>query len=101
MNVHQLKCPNCNASLEVENGLDTFFCNYCGTKIFIDDQNEATIQAKVDIRKAELEKDLKEKELEIKHKQDERDTKMLIYSCLAIALIGVLFGIAVIFFLNS
>lgn len=25
-----LKCPNCNAALEIENGLDTFYCKYCG-----------------------------------------------------------------------
>lgn len=30
MELKSLFCPNCGASLEVEDGLDTFFCKYCG-----------------------------------------------------------------------
>lgn len=33
MNTYALKCSNCNGDLTVEDGLDTFYCKYCGYKI--------------------------------------------------------------------
>ena len=27
-----LKCPNCGASIDIEDGIDTFYCKYCGYK---------------------------------------------------------------------
>lgn len=47
MNMFQLKCPNCSADLEVENGIDTFFCKYCGTKIVLDGQNPSIVRSKI------------------------------------------------------
>ena len=32
-----LKCPECNANLEIEEGRKRCFCQYCGTKIMLDD----------------------------------------------------------------
>jgi len=29
MELKSLSCPNCTARLEVEDGLDIFFCKYC------------------------------------------------------------------------
>ena len=49
MTFHQLKCPNCGATLSIENGLDTFFCTYCGTKLISDGQSDVAIRAKADI----------------------------------------------------
>lgn len=56
----KLQCPNCGASLDVDSSLKTCFCQYCGTKILIHNENEKIIR-KVDeakIRQAELEHDL-------------------------------------------
>ena len=36
MKTFALKCPNCNGDLTIEDGLDTFFCMYCGYKIMLD-----------------------------------------------------------------
>lgn len=47
MNMFQLKCPNCSANLEVENGVDTFFCKYCGTKIVLDGQSPSVVRSKI------------------------------------------------------
>lgn len=47
MKIVQLKCPNCGASLEAEDGLETFFCKYCGQKIILSEQSNAAIGAKM------------------------------------------------------
>lgn len=66
MTFHQLKCPNCGATLIVDNGLDTFFCQYCGTKLISDGQSDVAIRAKADIILADkaLEKEKLQQEYE-------------------------------------
>lgn len=64
----QLKCPNCNAMLEVEDTLDTCYCKYCGTKILISGQSDTVIKAKTELKMAdkqlELEKERHRQEME-------------------------------------
>lgn len=64
----QLKCPNCNAMLEVEDTLDTCYCKYCGTKILISGQSDTVIKAKTELKmadkKLELEKERHRQEME-------------------------------------
>ena len=31
----QLKCPSCGATFVVEDGMDSYYCSYCGEQIFI------------------------------------------------------------------
>lgn len=73
MKVIQLKCPNCHADLETEDTLEICYCKYCGTKIFIGEQSDATIKARTDLQmkrddnaleRFRLEKELEEKRLE-------------------------------------
>ena len=35
-----VKCPECGANLEVEEGRTQMFCSYCGTKIIMTNENE-------------------------------------------------------------
>lgn len=37
MQVKVLKCPECGANLEIEDGRTSCFCQYCGCKIIIED----------------------------------------------------------------
>lgn len=37
MKIIALKCPNCNADIELDQDREFGFCNYCGTKIMIAD----------------------------------------------------------------
>ena len=53
MKLITLKCPNCGADIEIENGIDTFYCKYCGYKIILDGQSDAAINAKVRIKEVE------------------------------------------------
>lgn len=45
-----LTCPNCGASVDAEDGLDTFYCKYCGYKIMLDGQSDAAYRAKTRVK---------------------------------------------------
>ena len=48
-----LFCPHCGAALSVENGLDSFYCQYCGGKILLTGQDKSIIDAKVKLKEFE------------------------------------------------
>ena len=85
MELKSLFCPNCGASLEVEDGLDTFFCKYCGYKILLQGQSKAAYDAKVRVKHMEHKERLQEKRdakeryrMEFKQK-DERRTVAIVF----------------------
>lgn len=48
MKLHVLKCPECHANLEIEEGLKTCYCKYCGCQINIDEEkHEHTINKNI------------------------------------------------------
>ena len=102
MELKSLFCPNCGASLKVEDGLDTFFCKYCGYKILLQGQSKAAYDAKVRVKHMEHKERLQEKRnaqeryrMEFKQK-DERRTLAIVFGifgaiialCLIISAIG-------------
>ena len=102
MELKSLFCPNCGASLEVEDGLDTFFCKYCGYKILLQGQSKAAYDAKVRVKHMEHKERLQEKRdaqeryrMEYKQK-DERRTLAIVFGifgaiiamCLIISAVG-------------
>lgn len=102
MELKSLFCPNCGASLEVEDGLDTFFCKYCGYKILLQGQSKAAYDAKVRVKHMEHKERLQEKRdaqeryrMEFKQK-DERRTLAIAFGilgaiialCLIISTVG-------------
>ena len=73
MKTYSIKCPDCGATLSVEEDWDYCFCSYCGSKIFVDDERTKRIritddakikdvEAKERIRIAELEEERKRRE---------------------------------------
>ena len=82
MEVLNLHCPSCGAIVDIPDGLDTFYCSHCGTKLMVSGQDKNTLDAKVRLRIAEKKLDLeyKDKELERLHKaeQDKRDSRELL-----------------------
>lgn len=42
MKLKVLKCPECRANIEFEEGRDFCFCSYCGCKIVLDDEKQET-----------------------------------------------------------
>ena len=90
MNLYTLKCPNCGSSLEIEDGIDIFFCKYCGQKIMLEGQSKEAIKAKVSIKGMEHEENLADKKYEherykmmMEEKEKKRDDRsFLIIVCL-------------------
>ncbi len=99
MKIISLRCPDCNAHLSIEEGHSYCFCNYCGAKIFIQNENEI-IYRRIDeakIKQAENDQILKIKELELKEKELSRAStikKAKIIIVAAILLTGILLVIA-------
>lgn len=73
MKVISLKCPECNASLSIEEGRTQCFCQYCGTKILLDDGSTTYTYRKIDeARLKEAEVRLRELEIEQEEKRANR-----------------------------
>lgn len=68
---YSVVCPSCGADLDIENGIDTFYCKYCGTKVILENQSDATVKAKETIKKLEHKEAMTGKILE--HMKDERE----------------------------
>lgn len=67
-----LRCPNCNATLEIEDTLDTCYCKYCGTKIMITEQDKDVLNAKIRIHEIDAETQRERDRLEHERKMAER-----------------------------
>lgn len=102
MNLKSLHCPNCNAQLTIEDGLDTFYCKYCGYKILLEGQSKAAYEAKVRVKEMEHEENLQDKrdaqerfKMETERKT-QRNTLLIVFGifgaiivfCLIASLIG-------------
>ncbi|MBR6229492.1 MAG: hypothetical protein IKQ97_07125 [Eubacterium sp.] len=80
-----ITCNNCGSVLHIETGRNTFFCEFCGAKIIIDDgvKRSEHIIHKVDearleelrFKKEKYERDLKEKERQREIERAEKEEK--------------------------
>ena len=95
-----LKCTNCNASLSIQDdNRDFAFCEYCGTKIMLDDyRSTQRIVDEAKIKQAETEKEIKMKQLElIEKRQEDKKKKIKVKMIISFSVIG----IALIAFVNK
>lgn len=100
MEEHTLQCPNCGASLDIEDGLDTCYCKYCGYKIILTGQSDQAYRSKTRIlgmRHDErmLDKELEHERFKIRAKREDKklDNKIFAISiCASILLIVAIFG---------
>lgn len=103
MNLKSFNCPNCGASLEPLDDARFMFCQYCGTKIVMDDieyyrENSKTqrekIRADKEVRKVEVESAA---EVEKKRLEKEEDANLL--KLAGLILLGcAIFEIIILFF---
>ena len=80
MKLIELKCPNCGADIQVDEGRSYCFCTYCGAKAMIDDGatriideakiREAEAMEKIKLAEANLEMEKFKAEQEEKRKND-------------------------------
>ena len=93
MKMITLKCPECGADIDIEEGHKQCFCKYCGTKILIDDGRSTThIYHKVDearIKKVEVDKLIRLKELEIEKEERQYHRSVVKYKVIALIILGI------------
>ena len=97
MKMIALKCPECGASLKIEEGRTQCFCQYCGTQILLDDERKIYEYRTIDearIREAESWETIRLKELEIKEKAMNAKSKA---GCLKIAASAILAVLGILF----
>lgn len=65
MKLVSLNCPNCGAPIEIEDGINTFYCKYCGHKVVLSDIDDSVLNAKMHLKDIEHAEKM----------QDKRDTQ--------------------------
>lgn len=74
-----VKCPGCGADLTVrDDNRDFMFCEYCGTKVRLDDYQETHRYVnEAELRKIEVERELELKKMEMdeKKRQEEKEER--------------------------
>ena len=90
-----IRCPECGADLQIEDGREYAFCTYCGAKVIIANDNEHILRTidEARIREAENTRLLALKELSLEEMENIRNRKlmMLAYSvALSFVIIGAL-----------
>jgi len=93
-NLIKLKCTSCGANLSIEEKREILFCQYCGAKLILDNENKYIYRHidEADIKRAETEQIVKLKELEIEEKRHEENKKIVRFMAI-LTLLGGLIGI--------
>lgn len=62
-----VKCPECSASLPIEEGRQVMFCSYCGSKILMINENEYIYRTidEAGIKKSESDHNIRMKQMEL------------------------------------
>ena len=93
MKTVSVKCPDCGAALELEEGRTVYYCQYCGAKVFLDDEADRHVYVdEARIKEAEVKEKirLKELELEVDKRNDEKKSKVFkIKASIVLAIIGI------------
>lgn len=70
------QCPNCNAQISLDDSRDFGFCQYCGTKIMLDDYRSThRVVDEARIQETETDRIIRLRELELEEKENERSRK--------------------------
>ena len=98
-----VKCPDCGASLDIEEGRSQVFCTYCGAKVLINNENEYVYRHidEAGIKHAETERIVELKRMELAEKkrianEKRKSTKIklsVLLGILAIVTLGIGFTV--------
>lgn len=70
MNLIHLRCPDCRADLEVDNSREFCFCQYCGTKIILEESDASVRRTKARLKT--IDKFLDQREAQQIRKMEDR-----------------------------
>ena len=103
MKMVKLICPHCGATLSVGDGIDSFYCQFCGGKILLTEQDKNTIDAKVKLKEFEHKERIKDREfaqerykIDNKAKETKRGLKVLLVvfaTIILLPLVALLFAL--------
>ena len=92
-----VKCPECGASLPIEEGRAQIFCSYCGTNVLVTRDNERIYrhideagirQAEAGIKQAETEQVVRMRELELEEKNiSNKRTFIIIWTVIVVLML--------------
>ena len=91
--IKSVTCPNCGAVLTVDEGTNSFFCMYCGSRISIDKSNKVTVTVNVNENSCKTKRIIDEakiQEIKFQEKKMNNDTGIG-FVCLGILLVMSLF----------
>ena len=96
---NSVKCPECGASLPVEEGREKLFCSYCGVQIIVTNENEHIFRHidEAKIRQAEVNQAIQLKKLEIierKRAAAEKNKKIKIIVSIVMGIVGIILMLA-------
>lgn len=66
-----IKCPECDAALQIEKGRKQCFCTYCGSKIMLENDHEYVYRHidEAKVKEAETDRMIRLKEIEIEEQR--------------------------------
>ncbi len=93
ISVNPVKCPACGAQLNIEEGRKKVFCEYCGTQLLLNNENEYIFRTidDADIKKAETDRVVKLEQIriaELRRKSRERILALKIIISLLLGAVG-------------
>ena len=103
VNFTSVKCPECGASLPIEEGRTQVFCSYCGTKVIVTNDNEY-IYRHIDeagVKQAETDRMIRLRQLELEEAQAQQNAKLrstLMKIWIPVSGIIILIGLGLMFF---
>ena len=93
MKLISLTCPNCNANLDdIDSSRPFCYCQYCGTKIALDDgtiRKETHIYDEAKIKETESSERVKMREMDVEHEHSKQMNEILKYALIFAAVIFV------------
>lgn len=104
ISIISIKCPDCGANLDVEQGRRLYFCSYCGTKIAVINENEFTFH---EIDEAAIEHERQQAAVEITKEKEETERERIranpnsssLFDFLEIGCVGSIFILMIVVYL--
>lgn len=93
-----LRCPSCNADLQVEEGRESYFCPYCGAIVIFDNGRDTkyTIRDEAKIHETDVDKEIRLEELRLQELSERRKAKAQ-HSRRLVAIIAAIIGTILMF----
>lgn len=90
MKVVNLKCPQCNAILEINDNSNYAICKYCGTKVSIENENETKVERMLRKYNNYINSEHYKEKMKIKEEENKKAAKLSIIVCFTFILLTII-----------